>query len=156
MLTAPEAFTIGSEVRGGTQRIVVAGEIDVCAAMRLRGHFDRLLADSGRPIELDLRDVTFMDSAGVHLLGYMRRRAGAPLRVIPSVAVRHVVHVAAEAVVHDRDASGLGGASASWPRAKAASANPGANPSDCALAIRSRTTPARRVRPTDRTNRKTR
>jgi anti-anti-sigma factor len=98
MSTAPEAFTIDSQTRGRRRRIVVAGEVDLLAAMRLRSVFDRLVADTDALIEVDLRRVTFMDSTGVHLLGYMRRRAYIRLFVFPSEAVRAVVHLALEAV----------------------------------------------------------
>ena len=95
MVTAPEAFTINSQTWGWTRRITVAGELDLLAVMSLRGLFDRLLTERRVLIELDLRGITFMDSAGVHLLSYMRSRAGGRLRVIPSAAVARVVHVAA-------------------------------------------------------------
>lgn len=103
---APEAFSIGSQMRGRSHRIVVEGELDLLAARRLRGLFDRLLDDPDRLVELDLRGVTFMDSAGVHLLGYMRGCAYIRLLVFPSEAVTRVVHLALEAV-RERDAFAL-------------------------------------------------
>jgi hypothetical protein len=98
MSTAPEAFMVDSQTGGGRRRIVVLGEIDLLAAIRVATLFDGLSAEPAGLIEVDLRGVTFMDSSGVHLLGYMRRRAYIRLLVFPSEAVTGVVHLALEAV----------------------------------------------------------
>jgi anti-sigma B factor antagonist len=56
--------------------VIVAGEIDVATATRLR---DRLnaLAGSGRPVIADLDQVSFMDASGLGALVGASRRAAA-------------------------------------------------------------------------------
>jgi ABC-type transporter Mla MlaB component len=75
-VTAPEAFTIGPQMRGRVHRITVAGDIDLRAATALRGDFRRLAATSSQLIELDLRGSERIDPAGVEFVGYMRRHVG--------------------------------------------------------------------------------
>lgn len=59
----------------GFEIVAVAGEIDISTVTRLR---ERLFeqADTGRPVIVDLDDVTFIDSAGLGaLVGAYRRAA---------------------------------------------------------------------------------
>ena len=56
--------SIKSKPCGWTLRITVTGELDLLTSIRLRSHFDQALP-STKAIELDLREVAFMDSAGV-------------------------------------------------------------------------------------------
>lgn len=68
----------------------VSGEVDITTAPRLRSELDRLSA-TGRPVILDLADVSYFDMAGVRALeGAVD--SGAPpavvLAALPSAVVR--------------------------------------------------------------------
>jgi anti-sigma B factor antagonist len=54
-----------------------AGEIDLFSCGSLRQRLDELWASGCADVVLDLREVTFMDSAGVHLLIDHHKRAAA-------------------------------------------------------------------------------
>jgi anti-sigma B factor antagonist len=54
-----------------------AGEIDLLSCDSLRERLDELWASGCTDVVLDLREVTFMDSAGVHLLIEHHKRAAA-------------------------------------------------------------------------------
>ena len=74
----------------------MVGECDVAARDVIDN--DRLLTDSdGQLIEIDLSEVTFMDSAGIHCLLEFRKRAEryGPRLVVthPSPPVRRVLEV---------------------------------------------------------------
>jgi anti-sigma B factor antagonist len=53
----------------------VCGEIDAQSAPQLRDDLLLMLRQHGPRLELDLRDVTFLDCAGVNVLLATRRRA---------------------------------------------------------------------------------
>ncbi|WP_446212487.1 STAS domain-containing protein [Micromonospora sp. IBSANI012] len=47
----------------------VAGEVDFATSGELRAALDAVLADlTGTPVEVDLAEVPFLDSSGVHVL----------------------------------------------------------------------------------------
>lgn len=48
-------------------RVAVSGEIDVASAPRLEEHLERELS-AGRDVELDLAQVSFIDSSGIRVL----------------------------------------------------------------------------------------
>ena len=54
--------------------IVAAGEVDVATNVRLARALHRLTNDHDRPAVVDLRQVRFMDSTGVHHLLNLQRR----------------------------------------------------------------------------------
>ena len=57
--------------------VVIAGELDHCAAPQIRRRLDEVLADENiTHLTLDLENLTFMDSSGIGvLLGRLRRLA---------------------------------------------------------------------------------
>jgi anti-anti-sigma factor len=73
-------------------RVVPSGELDVASREVLAGHLDELWDSGWTDVVVDLRELDFMDSSGVHLLLQHRRRAseaGARFAIIdghPSVA----------------------------------------------------------------------
>jgi anti-sigma B factor antagonist len=69
-------LTIRVRRQSGYAIAIVAGEIDVATVARLR---DRLnaLAGSGRPVIVDLDQVSFMDASGLGVLVGASRRAAA-------------------------------------------------------------------------------
>ncbi|WP_405009257.1 STAS domain-containing protein [Kitasatospora sp. NBC_01539] len=69
---------------GGLSRVRVAGEIDQDNAAVLRDALLALPAGTPRAIDLDLRDVTFIDCAGLNILLELRQHgltAGFPVRL---------------------------------------------------------------------------
>jgi anti-sigma B factor antagonist len=61
--------------QGDQPTVAIAGEIDLYSAAELRDELLRVLRRHGRRLTLDLREVTFMDSAGIEVLLATRRRA---------------------------------------------------------------------------------
>jgi anti-anti-sigma factor len=83
-MTLPDYFSVTSDTSPGVVTVVVAGEIDLDTAPAVRDEVLRHL-QGGATVHLDLGEVTFMDSSGLHLLLATRRRAaevGAALRLV--------------------------------------------------------------------------
>ena len=71
-----EALTIGVRRQRGYAIVTVAGDIDIATVTRLRERLFQLAA-SGRPLVVDLDQVSFIDSAGLGgLVGAAKRAAG--------------------------------------------------------------------------------
>ena len=71
-----EALTIGVRRERGYAIVAVAGQIDIATVTRLRERLFQLAA-SGRPLVVDLDQVSFIDSAGLGgLVGAAKRAAG--------------------------------------------------------------------------------
>jgi anti-sigma B factor antagonist len=67
--------------------VSAAGEVDSHSAPRLAAALETAIAKGTRQVVADLEEVTFLDSAGVHVLGTAHRQAraaGGRLRVIAS------------------------------------------------------------------------
>ncbi|WP_456551153.1 STAS domain-containing protein [Blastococcus sp. SYSU D00813] len=76
-------MTTGHTDAGG--RVAVTGEVDCSTAPRLTSCIDSLLAAAPRELVVDLTEVTFLDSAGLHALVTAHARAertGTRLRVL--------------------------------------------------------------------------
>ena len=89
-------FSCVRSQQGGTTTVVVCGELDIATAPEL----ERALCDGETGAEVvivDLRDVGFIDSSGLHVIvaAHERiRRAGRRLLVVPgSAAVRRLFAV---------------------------------------------------------------
>lgn len=85
----PEPFSI--EVRPDRHRVLVVprGELDLGTVDGLAAEIDALVARGFDRIVVDLRETSFMDSSGVHLLLKCARRIDARITVIdgpPAVA----------------------------------------------------------------------
>lgn len=74
----PDLFSI--DVRPDRDRVVLEpiGEVDLHTAGEVRDRIKQLLEDGWQHVVLDLRQVTFMDSTGVHLLLDCQRRLAEP------------------------------------------------------------------------------
>jgi anti-sigma B factor antagonist len=66
-LDVPE-FAIELEPHRQTVRVAVTGEIDIATAGKLDAELSRLIRDGFQRVVLDLRDVSFIDSTGVHAI----------------------------------------------------------------------------------------
>jgi anti-anti-sigma factor len=62
--------------RDGSVIVVLDGEIDLCAAPEFEASLTRVGAGHTKPIVVDLDRVSFMDSAGVHVLLQFALAAG--------------------------------------------------------------------------------
>ncbi len=71
-----DALTIGVRSEQGHAIATVAGEIDISTVTRLRERLFELAA-SGRPLVIDLDQVSFIDSAGLSALVGTANRAAA-------------------------------------------------------------------------------
>jgi anti-sigma B factor antagonist len=71
-----EALTIGARNERGYPIVTAAGEIDIAAVTRLREPLFELAA-SGRPLVVDLDQVSFIDLAGLAALVGTAKRAAA-------------------------------------------------------------------------------
>ena len=74
MGTGPQ-FDIRVESRNGVAHVAVVGDLDLATTPTLRGRLDGAERDDVRNIMLDLRDVTFADSAALHAIVQAWQRA---------------------------------------------------------------------------------
>lgn len=63
-----DAFSVSSERDDNVQRLRPAGELDIATAPTLERELEAAAAGDAEVIVLDLRQLTFMDSSGIHLL----------------------------------------------------------------------------------------
>jgi anti-sigma B factor antagonist len=90
----PEPFSV--EVRPDRQRAIVVprGELDVATVGELAAEIDDLVRRGFDALALDLRETSFMDSSGVHLLLEQTARADARITIIDtSYPVRRVLEL---------------------------------------------------------------
>lgn len=82
---SPELMSVSTVRTDAGGRVAVAGEVDCSTAPQLTSCIDSLLAAAPREVVVDLTEVTFLDSAGLHALVTAHagaERAGARLRVL--------------------------------------------------------------------------
>ena len=85
-VSQPVGFTCRVAPDGNRRALVVGGEIDLHTAAALRRAVDSSVASGAASLVLDLRDVTFVDVAGLTFLLDLRRRGrrgGFALELIP-------------------------------------------------------------------------
>jgi anti-anti-sigma factor len=106
-------------VTGRTVRVVLAGELDLTARPALyKALFEAVAAPHVRHVEVDLREVTFLDCSSVALFVaarsvarrrgvtlFLTRAHGLPLRVLRLTGLQHLL---ADAPVGARAATGPG------------------------------------------------
>jgi anti-sigma B factor antagonist len=68
MSLAPPLLAVSALPDRDRVRILAAGEVDLATADMLRGQIAELLDVGWRDVTVDLREVTFMDTSGVHVL----------------------------------------------------------------------------------------
>jgi anti-anti-sigma factor len=95
-MTLPDHFSVSSDPSPGVVTVIVKGEVDLDTAPTVRDEVLRHL-HGGAAVHLDLGDVTFMDSSGLHVLLATSRRAalvGAELRLVRvSVRVQRLIEL---------------------------------------------------------------
>lgn len=97
MSVSPPEFGLRVAARGSGSVVYVTGEIDLDTAPRLRTCLDRLTAASDGDVVIDLGDVQYIDSSGLHVLLAARARLAGTARQLqlsrPSEQVRLLLHV---------------------------------------------------------------
>jgi anti-sigma B factor antagonist len=67
MNTEPEPFSITRNTHGTSEIVALAGELDMANAPVVSETLDAL-ADTARPVIVDLSDLAFIDSSGIHAI----------------------------------------------------------------------------------------
>ncbi|MFE9690522.1 STAS domain-containing protein [Micromonospora sp. NPDC005806] len=83
-------FSATAEVDGDRLRVVVIGEVDMATADTM---FQTALREPASHVTLDLRGVTFFDSAAIHAVVRLAQRFPGALTVLPSRQVRRVLEI---------------------------------------------------------------
>jgi anti-anti-sigma factor len=83
-------FSASGVVTGDRVVVTVSGEVDMSTADAM---FRAATRDGTPAATLDLRAVTFFDSAAIHALIQLAERYGNRLEVLPSAQVRRVLEI---------------------------------------------------------------
>jgi anti-anti-sigma factor len=67
-MSAQQILSIREEEQHGRQRLVLSGEMDLQGAPALEAWVTRLCSAGSTEIEIDLRDVWFIDSSGIQAI----------------------------------------------------------------------------------------
>ena len=86
----PDNFTATGEVTDDRVTVVVTGEVDMSTADAM---FRAATPDRAKSAVLDLRGVTFFDSAAIHALVRLNERYPGTLAVMPSPQVLRVLDI---------------------------------------------------------------
>lgn len=78
-------------MRGDHVHVAVTGEVDMSTADTM---IQAAIRDGGQRLTLDLRQVTFFDSAAIHAVIRLAERFPGALTVLPSRNVRRVLDIA--------------------------------------------------------------
>jgi anti-sigma B factor antagonist len=91
------ALSMSSERSGAAHTICLFGELDLATTHRVEAELKRVEATDARTIVLDLSDLTFINSTGVHLIvdASLRSRADAngPSLLRGSATVQRVLQI---------------------------------------------------------------
>ncbi|WP_341719602.1 STAS domain-containing protein [Micromonospora sp. FIMYZ51] len=88
---AAHVFSVSAEIDDDHLRVVVTGEVDMATADTM---FQTALREPATRVTLDLRAVTFFDSAAIHALVRLAGRYPDSLTVLPSRQVSRVLEIA--------------------------------------------------------------
>jgi anti-sigma B factor antagonist len=76
-MIAPGLLSVRKTRQGGIHRLTPIGELDLATAPLLESAFDAALrGDDAEMIVVDLTELSFIDSSGIHLLIRMRAACG--------------------------------------------------------------------------------
>ncbi|AXO33778.1 STAS domain-containing protein [Micromonospora chalcea] len=87
---AAPVFSVTTQVDGDQLRVQVTGEVDMATADTM---FQTALREPAKQLTLDLRAVTFFDSAAIHAVVRLAQRFPNALTVLPSPQVRRVLDI---------------------------------------------------------------
>ncbi|NJP31759.1 STAS domain-containing protein [Micromonospora thermarum] len=87
---APPVFSASAELDGDHLHVVVTGEVDMATADTM---LQTALREPARRVTLDLRAVTFFDSAAIHAVVRLAQKFPDALTVLPSRQVARVLEI---------------------------------------------------------------
>jgi anti-anti-sigma factor len=87
---ADAIFSVSTSTDGDRAAVVVNGEVDMATADAM---YEAATDDGADGVTLDLRGVTFFDSAAIHALIRLAQRYPDALEVIPSPHVHRVLEI---------------------------------------------------------------
>lgn len=91
-----ETFQVRAEREGARVRVHASGELDIATVPRLEACTHECVEAYAEAVELDLREVGFIDSTGVRMLLTLAaagERDGWALTILPSDAVSRIVRL---------------------------------------------------------------
>lgn len=88
-MARPTKFEIRQTTSEGSLNVAVTGELDMNTAQTLSEHLDQNLNDETTVLELDLSELTFMDSSGLRFLIELHERAEAASWLLKLTPPRH-------------------------------------------------------------------
>jgi anti-sigma B factor antagonist len=92
MTTDPESFSLSRSTHGNAEVVTLVGELDMAHASSVADTLDAL-ADTERPLVVDLSDLTFIDSSGIHAILRPRPQQGVVILVCPPGNIQRVLSV---------------------------------------------------------------
>lgn len=91
-MTDPELFSLTRRTHGASEVVTLAGELDMAHAPTVAETLDAL-ADTARPVIVDLSELTFIDSSGIHAILRPRPQQGVVVLVCPPGNIQRVLSV---------------------------------------------------------------
>lgn len=92
MTTDPELFSLTRSTHGASEVVTLGGELDMAHAPEVAETLDAL-ADTSRPVIVDLTELTFIDSSGIHAILRPRPQEGVVVLVCPPGNIQRVLSV---------------------------------------------------------------
>ena len=92
MSTEPEPFSITRSTHGSAEVVTLVGELDMAYAPTVAETLDAL-ADTSRPVIVDLTGLSFIDSSGIHAILRPRPQQGEVVLVCPPGNIHRVLDV---------------------------------------------------------------
>jgi anti-sigma B factor antagonist len=92
MTTDDELFTLTRSTHDRSEVVSLAGELDMAHAPLVAETLDAL-ADTSRPVIVDLSELTFIDSSGIHAILRPRPQEGVIVLVCPPGNIQRVLSV---------------------------------------------------------------
>jgi anti-sigma B factor antagonist len=92
MDTEQEQFSISRTTRDACEVVTLTGELDMAHAPTVAETLDAL-ADTERPLVVDLSELTFIDSSGIHAILRPRPQQGVVVLVSPPGNISRVLSV---------------------------------------------------------------
>ena len=92
MASEPELFSLIRSQQGASEIVSLAGELDMAHASEVAETLDAL-ADDSRPVIVDLSELTFIDSSGIHAILRPRPQGGVVVLVCPPGNIQRVLSV---------------------------------------------------------------
>ena len=92
MNSDPELFSLTRTTLGANEVVTLSGELDMAHAPEVAETLDAL-ADTSRPVIVDLSELKFIDSSGIHAILRPRPQEGVVVLVCPPGNIQRVLSV---------------------------------------------------------------